>query len=56
MQKLKLNLGDLEVQAFATASPGANANGAWRAATPTCGVVSCDAACWTQDRIHNPYC
>lgn len=55
MPKLKLNLHDLEVQAFAT-SPLPNANEAHRAATPTCGVVSCDAACWTQDRIHNPYC
>ncbi len=55
MPRLRLNVAELEVQGFPTA-PEVKAQGADRYGTPTCGVVSCDAACWTQDRIHNPYC
>ena len=53
MPKLKLNVADLRVQGFATAEVKVD-RGLY--ATPTCGVVSCDAACWTQDPIHNPAC
>ena len=54
MPKHKLNVADLEVQGFPTATVVVNV--AQVAGTPTCGYVSCDNACWTQDPIHNPYC
>jgi len=53
MPKLKLNVADLEVQGFPTAHVTVDRS---VYGTPTCGLVSCDAACWTQDPIHNPAC
>ena len=56
MPKHKLDVAELEVQGFPTASKETTPNVARNYGTPTCGVVSCDAACWTQDPIHNPAC